>query len=331
MTKLLEIREFLKNIYGKYEGFILPVLKFLLALVTFLLINSKLGYMEKLAKFPVALILALLCSFLPLNFLVVAAAVICLCHVYALSLEAAAVVGIIFVVLFLLYFRFSPKDGIVVVLLPLAFSFKIPCAVTLAAGLLGGPGTAVSVGCGVIVYYALHLVSGLSKSDGGVELAQMATKFRSVIDGLVGNKAMLVAVVAFVAACLAVYFIRRMNIDHAWTIAMIVGALINILVLFVGDLALSTQVPVFGTILGAIIGFAIAVVIKFFAFNLDYARAEKVQFEDDEYYYFVKAIPKVTLSTADKKVKKVKSSGRDKAPESAGRESAPHRENRARH
>ncbi len=325
MTKLLEIREFLKSIYGKYENFIVPVLKFILALITFLVINSKLGYMEKLAKFPIAFVLALLCSFLPLNFLVLAAAVVCLLHVYALSLEAAAVVGIIFVVLFLLYFRFSPKDGIVAVMLPLAFSFKIPCAVTLAAGLLGGPGTAVSVGCGVIAYYALNLVSGLSKSDGGVKMNEMATKFKSIIDGMVGNKAMLVAVIAFSVACLAVYFIRKMNIDHAWTIAMIVGGLINILVLFVGDLALSTQVPVLGTIFGTIIGFAIAVVIKFFAFNLDYARAEKVQFEDDEYYYFVKAIPKVTLSTADKKVKKVRSSGHDKASDDAGRENAPRR------
>ena len=329
MTKLLEIRELLRGFYGKYENFIVPVLKFILALITFLLINSKLGYMEKIAKFPVVLILALLCSFLPLNFLVLAAAVVCLLHVYALSIEALAVIGIIFFVLFLLYFRFSPKDGVVAVLLPLAFSLKIPCAVTLSAGLLGGPGTALTVGCGVIVYYVLNFVSGLSQSDGGIKMTELATKFKSIIDGIIGNKAMLVAVIAFVVATLAVYFIRRMNIDHAWTIAMIVGGLLNILILFVGDLALSTQVPVFGTIFGTILGFGIAVVVKFFAFNLDYARAEKVQFEDDEYYYFVKAIPKVTLSSSERKVRKVKSSGRDRQGETSRRENAPRRDGKA--
>jgi hypothetical protein len=307
MTKLLEIRESLKNFYGKYENFIMPALKFILALVTFLTINGKMGFMEKFAKFPIALILALLCSFLPMNFIVIAAAVLCLLHVYALSLEAVAVVGIIFMVLFLLYFRFSPKDTLVVVLLPLAFAMKIPCSVTLAVGLLGTPVSALSTACGVIVYYTLHFVVGLSKSN-GIEISEMATKFKSIIDGIVGNKGMLVAVIAFSVTVLAVYFIRRMNIDHAWTIAMIVGALLNVLILFVGDLALSTQVPVFGTIIGTIIGFCVAVVIKFFAFNLDYARTEKVQFEDDEYYYFVKAVPKVTLAASDKKVKKVKAS-----------------------
>ncbi|MBR3040358.1 MAG: hypothetical protein IKI20_06865 [Lachnospiraceae bacterium] len=49
MTKLLEIRETLKNFYGKFENFIVPVLKFILALITFLIINSKLGFMEKIA------------------------------------------------------------------------------------------------------------------------------------------------------------------------------------------------------------------------------------------------------------------------------------------
>lgn len=33
--------------------------------------------------------------------------------------------------------------------------------------------------------------------------------------------------------------------------------------------------------------------IEFLCFNLDYSRTEKVQFEDDEYYYYVKAVPKV--------------------------------------
>ncbi len=328
MTKLLEIRESIKSFYGKYENFILPVLKFILALVTFLTINGKLGFMEKFAKFPIALILALLCSFLPMNFIVIAAAVLCLLHVYALSLEAVAVVGIIFIVLFLLYFRFSPKDTLVVVLLPLAFSMKIPCSVALAIGLLGTPMSAISTVCGVIVYYTLHFVVGLSKSN-GIEISEMATKFKSIIDGIVGNKGMLVAIIAFAATVLAVYFIRRMNIDHAWTIAMIVGALLNILILFVGDLALSTQVPVLGTIIGTIIGFGVAVVIKFFAFNLDYARTEKVQFEDDEYYYYVKAVPKVTLAASDKKVKKVRVS-ENGSVRNAVRENAAHKEVRNR-
>jgi len=40
--------------------------------------------------------------------------------------------------------------------------------------------------------------------------------------------------------------------------------------------------------------------VSFFARNLDYNRIERVQFEDDEYYYYVKAVPKKTLATVRK-------------------------------
>ena len=45
--------------------------------------------------------------------------------------------------------------------------------------------------------------------------------------------------------------------------------------------------------------------IQFFAFNVDYSRTELVQFEDDEYYYYVKAVPKISLATPEKSVKKI--------------------------
>ena len=48
---------------------------------------------------------------------------------------------------------------------------------------------------------------------------------------------------------------------------------------------------------------------------MDYSRTERVQFEDDEYYYYVKAVPKNTVALTEKKVKKIK--GSEKAPAAA--------------
>ena len=41
--------------------------------------------------------------------------------------------------------------------------------------------------------------------------------------------------------------------------------------------------------------------------SLDYSRVERVQFEDDEYYYYVKAVPKASVTQEDKKVKQITS------------------------
>ncbi len=74
MTTLLVAKQILMAIYSKYEVYITPLLKFLLALVTLLMINSRLGYMESIDRLTVVLIVALMCSFMPANFIVVAAA-----------------------------------------------------------------------------------------------------------------------------------------------------------------------------------------------------------------------------------------------------------------
>ena len=72
-----------------------------------------------------------------------------------------------------------------------------------------------------------------------------------------------------------------------------------------GDLKFDTKLSLVGAVLGTILAAAVAKVIEFFRFCVDYNRAEKVQFEDDEYYYYVKAIPKMTVAAQSKTVKKI--------------------------
>ena len=71
MTALLELKQKMKNFYGEHDTFILPVLKFLLAIITFRGINASLGFMHKLDNIFVVLILSILCSVLPLNLMVI--------------------------------------------------------------------------------------------------------------------------------------------------------------------------------------------------------------------------------------------------------------------
>jgi hypothetical protein len=40
-------------------------------------------------------------------------------------------------------------------------------------------------------------------------------------------------------------------------------------------------------------------------FSVDYTRTEYLQFEDDEYYYYVKAVPKAAVAIPEKTVKRI--------------------------
>lgn len=306
MTGLLVFREQLKKFYGRYEVYITPLSKFALALVTLLVINGSIGYMSELKSFAVVLVLALMCSFLPMNFIVLIAALVTLGHLYSFSMECAIVALALFLLLFILYLRFSPRDTLIILLTPICFVLKIPYVIPIAAGLVCTPFSVVSVAGGVIVYYTLNYMDVSASvlrafdEDGSLE------KFRYVIDGLLGNKAMLVTLVAFTATLLAVYVIRRLSVDYAWTIAMITGALLDILILLFGDLMYNTNLSILGLIFGSLVAVAIAKILEFFVFNVDYSRTEHVQFEDDEYYYYVKAVPKNTVAAPQKRVKTIR-------------------------
>lgn len=304
MTKLLVIREYLKHFYSKNEVFIRPIWKFLLAFITLLTINGRLGYMERINNIMIVLIVALMCSFLPTGCIVMFAALFILLHLYTLSMECAAVMLMVMLVMFLLYFRFAHKETLVLLLTPLAFVCNVPYVMPIAMGLVGTPASAVSVGCGSIIYFFLAFMND-SASTIGVMEDDIMTKFRFMVDGLINNKAMVVTVAAFAITIIIVYLIRRMSVDYSWTIAMIAGTLVNVVMLLVGDLLYDTNVSILGLLVGSVVALAVAKIMEFFVFSVDYSRTERVQFEDDEYYYYVKAVPKLSVATPAKTVKKI--------------------------
>ena len=305
MATLLVIKEKLKSFYSKYEAFLVPVLKFAAAFVSLLLINKRLGYMTQLNSTAIVLIVSLLCSFLPFNIIIVMAAVFSLGHVYTLSWECVIVLLVLYLLMFLLYFRFSPKDTFAVLLTPVCFVLKIPVVMPLSMGLVGSPASVVSVGCGVIVYYVLNFISRNAPAINSLDADGTLVRFRYFLDGILHDRAMLIAVAAFAVTVIVVYIIRRMPVDHCWTIAMITGALMSMVILMIGDLKYHTNISIMGTIVGSIVAVGIVKVLQFFVFNVDYSRTEHIQFEDDEYYYYVKAVPKMTVAIPDKTVTKL--------------------------
>ena len=147
------------------------------------------------------------------------------------------------------------------------------------------------------------------------------------LDGVMKNKEMILMVVAFALTILVVYAVRRMSVDHSWSIAIGVGAVTDLIMILVGGMLLHVSVKLLPVLLGSVISAVIVLVLQMTLFNLDYSRTEYVQFEDDEYYYYVKAVPKVTIAVPEKKVKKIsvqKKSAAGRKKSSAAKKQAPH-------
>ena len=282
MTSLLLWKEHLKRFYNRYSYGIQPVVRFLFALCTVVSLNTNIGYMAKLKSPLVILPVCLVSAFLPYGAIV-------------LILTIA-----------ILYYGFKPGDSYLMVLTPLAFLLKIPYVVPLLVGLGGSLASVIPVGCGVFLYYLLIYVKQnagiLAASDGSVDIVQ---KYSQILKSMLFNQTMMVMIATCAVGIIVVYLIRRLSMDYAWVVAIVAGSVAELLAIFVGDFVFGVSVSVGPMILGLVLSAAIAAVFNFFVLSVDYTRTEYVQFEDDDYYYYVKAVPKMAVSTPDVKVQKI--------------------------
>lgn len=305
MERLFEARESLLRLYTKYSRYVDKVFQFVLVLMIFGFLNSNIGFMKLLSNPVVTLGLSAICTFLPLSMVAVIVAAVTVVQFYALSVGVAVVAAVIFCIMFILYFRLVPGKAMIILLTPIAFLCKVPVVIPVIYGLVGTPSCILPVAFATIASYMVVYVKSYATTAAGAGQAEIMTVISGCIRQIFGNKEMWIVVMALAICLLAVYTIKRMSIDNAWKIAIIVGALLNIVVMSVGNLVMNIRTSYVMLILGSVAAIIIGFIAEFFVFAVDYSRTEYLQFEDDEYFYYVKAVPKVFVAAPEKTVKRI--------------------------
>ncbi len=308
MTTLLELREKAISVYSQYENYINMGAKFLVVLLGLIYINSQIGYQTTLAGGLPTFLIALICTLIPAGMVVAVYGVIILIHLYSLALEAAAIGAILLLIMLLVYYRFTPRDSMLLLVYPIFRTLGIPYALPIAGGLLYSPASGATVAVGVITDSFIRFVhqnETAISSASGTDTDGMVSRFQFLLDGIMQNHGMIIRVIAVVAAAVAVYLIRRLPIRQAWIIASGAGALSQLLILLIGAMVYNTDISIAGALFGSIASFGVGAVLSFFLFNLDYTRIENTQFEDDDYYYYVKAVPKNAYARPKRTVKTI--------------------------
>ena len=315
MTLLLEFKEKLRQVYAKYSTFLLPVLKFILAMAVFKSINMSLDFVEQLDSIFILLILSLICSIMPLNTMVVFGIFLIVAQCYGIGIEVAGFALALILIMVILYIRFTPQDALILILTPIAFSMKVPCVIPIGCGLIRTPSSAISAGFGVIIYYFMELVNQKASVLQGADTKEIAMNLKLLLDGLLKNQDMMMSIIAFAAVLLIVNVIRRLSVDYAWQIAIFAGAISYIVIMIAGGLFIDVKYSVIPLLAGTAGAVILMEILEFFLFNVDYSRTEMLQFEDDEYYYYVKAVPKMSISGKEVTVKTINFAGENRRME----------------
>lgn len=305
MVVLLVLKESLKSIYARYAVFVCAVMKFVLAWVVVFLLNSNLGFMKELGNPWVMLGISLFCAFLPYSGISFVMAAVMLAHFYGVSLEMTLITGIFLILVALLYYGFHPEDSYWLILTPVAFALKVPYLIPILAGLSGRLLSVIPVCCGTIVYYIISYVkqnAGVLTNDASEDITQ---RYVQLIRSFVGNRTMGVFVVACAVGILLVYLVRMLSVDYAWVLAITAGILGQLTVIMAGNLVFGVSVPLMEMTIGIVISLVLAGLYHFYVFAVDYNRTEYLQYEDDDYVYYVKAVPKVVVSRPDVQVQRM--------------------------
>ena len=306
MEKVLEVRAYLMKIYAKYSRYLNGAFRFVLALLTFSYIARHSGFVD-LASNPAVIIgLSSICIFLPTSMTAVLAALMILVQLCGLAPGVAIVVGVAMLIMFVFYFRFAQGKGTVLLLTPIAFACNVPVLIPIVFGMIGGPASVIPIALGTIIYYMLTYVKSYATLIETVAESGIVSQMSSFAQQLFSNKEMWMTIIAFTVCLLIVYNIRRLSIDYAWEIAAITGALTNLLMMTFGYVIMDVPLEI-ELIPGSIIAVFLAIIVKVFVFSVNYTRSEYLQFEDDEYYYYVKAVPKLSVAVREKTVKKINS------------------------
>ena len=118
------------------------------------------------------------------------------------------------------------------------------------------------------------------------------------------DKELILYIFVFALVTVVTYIISHLSFDFSWYVGVGAGAVAMIVGLLFGGGVMGVSVSIVGVLFGTLISAVLVCIFQFFRCTVDYSRKEYTQFEDDDYYYYVKAIPKVVVAPREKSVKK---------------------------
>lgn len=298
LTPVFELRDKLIRLYAKRSKWIQALLRFVSAFFMLQTINTQIGYIPEMLSLPVVLGISLVCCILPWSVISILMCVLVVLEFLKVSVIVTGFCLFILLCMLMVDLMFAQGYNFVIFFVPLAFFLKLPFLVPLILGLAAPLTAVIPMLFGLLMHFMITYVS----STAGIlaDTAQsvgMYAKFVQMIEGVFKNQDLIVFAIAFSFTAAAVYLLRRLSVNYAWMIAVAVGSVLDLVLVLFGIAAYTGGImSVPAVIISSAVSGLIALAVQFMIFSVDYKQTEYVQFEDDDYYYYVKAIPKVKVA-----------------------------------
>lgn len=306
LDAVLEFRERVCKIYQKFDFIIDLIFKFAVSYFVIITLNTVIGYNTRLTSNTVTLALSVLCAFTPAGVLALVCLLLTVAHVYTVNVVLAMFVALILLVLYCFFLRFTPKHAYYMIAMPVLTIFNIPYVVPIMAGITSTPVTIFPICCGIFFQYLINVTRSCVNIT--VDLEHLNTEnllalVNTIVDRLLANREMLYFMAVYAVVELVVFVIRKLKFSFSFEVSIAAGTIVTI----VGHLLINKKYPLL-TGVGPMVIFALnATFLVYIMYSfirvLDYIKVENVQFEDDDYFYYVRAVPKFKSRLSTMKIR----------------------------
>lgn len=294
MEVIINLRNIIARVYSNYEFFFRLAVKFAFVLITLNYLTDNLGYYEALNILSVRLFISVICAFIPVPFVVFIMGIVALLHLYRLSMIIAILAAIVYVIVYFLYVKFAPSQGIFMLAIAVLTPFNFQYIVVFILGMFYAPVTLILAALTIgLMRFTGYSVDAAAAMGTGFNMERILTEYQSIIDHMMADRTLVVVSATMAIIIVFTYIISKLPFDYSWYVAIGIAAIAGIVVFYVGKGMFDVDADTAKTVLAIILGAIIAACLQFFKCVIDYPKKEFVQFEDDDYYYYVRAIPKM--------------------------------------
>lgn len=311
MSGFIQVRDAIRNFLRRFDEIISPIFYFIAAWFMFWSINNLYGYSELFERGIVTFLLSVICALVSAPMAVLIGCVVIIFNCFFVAKEIGIITVLLFIIIYCMYMRMFPDCAWILFFVPIMYIFKMVYAIPLIVAIFVGASGIVPAAIGIFLYKFAVAVSDIN----GMLLVAVKKEdvdiYSYLIDNVLKDKDMLLTAIVFAIVILLTFFIYKLPFDYSWYVAIGAGGIINVLTFMVVGVMMDMEVPFGSLVFGSFIGIIVTVVVQICKRLVDYSRKEVVQFEDDDYYYYVKAIPKYGVSEKKKTVKRI--TGQDSA------------------
>lgn len=306
MTFFISMRDIIKRYYQKFQFILQPIGKFAFSFLFFWSLYQMFQFTGTFHNFAILLGFAFVGMWLPLGVTFFLSIFFIEMELLPVLPEIGILYGVVFLLLYLLYIRFHTNTCIPMLIVPIAMVLQIPYLIPILVGLYVGTIGIIPMIFGIILYYfSVHIKETMALLGTATDTNESVEMYRNLLSQVFLDKEMLLTILVFSVVVGILWTLSRMSHQEMKALSVYISGVVGILLFLMGGYLLEVEMEVVYIVIGFVLSMMIGAFLQFIKCTLDFSRVEYAQFEDDDYYYYVKAVPKVSVAQKEVSVKKI--------------------------